>query len=199
MNENMTCAADLLHYPMKITHGLSVYKKIFCSGKTVEQILEEYHLLQGTAVFWQMHQILWGRIENGTILTADGSAVDNTYTMEARFFNEEAEIHLYFQEGQMTGRYVHDGEGEQRDYVDSESRLWGSTRGEANGFVSLIDENRKLKMVVPVNETVPYYALVTRNYVGYAPEDGQAGYEDYRFVKIIGADMKEVRCDHEKE
>ena len=193
MNEEVIHRAEMLLRPMKITHGLSVYKKICCREKAVDQILEDCHLLEGTAVFWQMHQILWGRIENGTILTADGSAVDNTYTMEARFFNEEAEIHLYFQEGQMTGRYVHDGEGEKRDYVDSASRLWGSAREEANGFVSLIDKNRKLKMVVPVNETAPYYALVTRNYIGYAPENGQAGYEDYRFVKIIGADMKEVR------
>ena len=54
-------------------------------------------------------------------------------------------------------------------------------------FVVLKDSQRKLVLMVPCEEEAVFYGLVTRNYIGYAPQNGQAGYVDYRYVAITSA------------
>ena len=74
------------------------------------------------------------------------------------------------------------------EYVVSKARLWGQqTKKYENGFVELLDQKRKIKMVIPVDIDSDYYELKTFNYIGYDELTKQAGYVDNRFVAITVA------------
>ena len=56
--------------------------------------------------------------------------------------------------------------------------------------MKLEDAARKLKQILPqAEERAKYYGLVTRSYIGYEAT-GQAGYADYRYVRIAAADVE---------
>ena len=58
------------------------------------------------------------------------------------------------------------------------------------GYMKLEDAARKLKQILPQAEGhAKYYGLVTRSYIGYEAT-GQAGYADYRYVRIAAADVE---------
>ena len=86
------------------------------------------------------------------------------------------------------GRYISDEGGQKVKYVDSLARLWGEKADRKGMFVLLKDANRKLTLTVPCVEEAVFYGLVTRNYIGYAVQNGQAGYVDYRYVVITSAE-----------
>ena len=91
----------------------------------------------------------------------------------------------------LKGRYIHDQEGEGTQAVDSVSRLWGekTTNPSKDSFIKLQDPSRKLELTIPYNGAdldARYFALTTRNYIGYEKNTGLAGYTDYRFVSVDG-------------
>ena len=80
------------------------------------------------------------------------------------------------------------------EYIDSISRFWGERNEEARdvpeGYMKLEDAARKLTQMLPrVEGQARYYGLVTRSYIGYEAT-GQAGYTDYRYVRIAAADVE---------
>ena len=104
-------------------------------------------------------------------------------------FNDTEELHLKRIENKFIGRYVADIEGKGNFYTDSFSRFWGENSGEVEGYIKLLDRQRKLYMEIPCTENnSKWYGLLTRNYIESDKLTGLSGYSDYRFVAIEPAE-----------
>lgn len=160
--------------------------------------LETLGMKEANVVVWQVHGITWGRWQNGSLKLAGDAAKKCSLWLELRVFNEEEELHLKKSGDLWLGRWRKDGAGEATEYVDSISRFWGERVEAADapeGYMKLEDAARKLKQILPkVEESATYYGLVTRSYIGYEAT-GQAGYADYRYVRIAAADVEGGRKD----
>ena len=155
--------------------------------------LETLGMKEANVVVWQVHGITWGRWQNGSLKLAGDAAKKCSLWLELRVFNEEEELHLKKSGDMWLGRWRKDGAGEATEYVDSISRFWGEMVAAADaleGYMKLEDAARKLKEILPqAEEHAKYYGLVTRSYIGYEAT-GQAGYADYRYVRIAAADVE---------
>ena len=155
--------------------------------------LETLGMKEANVVVWQVHGITWGRWQNGSLKLAGDAAKKCSLWLELRVFNEEEELHLKKSGDLWLGRWRKDGVGEATEYVDSISRFWGEMVEAADlpeGYMKLEDAARKLKQILPqAEERAKYYGLVTRSYIGYEAT-GQAGYADYRYVRIAAADVE---------
>ena len=155
--------------------------------------LEVLGMKEANVVVWQVHGITWGRWQNGSFKLAGDAAKKCSLWLELRVFNEEEELHLKKSGDMWLGRWRKDGAGEATEYVDSISRFWGERVEAADapeGYMKLEDAARKLKQILPqAEEHAKYYGLVTRSYIGYEAT-GQAGYADYRYVRIAAADVE---------
>ena len=155
--------------------------------------LEVLGMKEANVVVWQVHGITWGRWQNGSLKLAGDAAKKCSLWLELRVFNEEEELHLKKSGDLWLGRWRKDGAGEATEYVDSISRFWGERVEAADlpeGYMKLEDAARKLKQILPqADEHAKYYGLVTRSYIGYEAT-GQAGYADYRYVRIAAADVE---------
>ena len=155
--------------------------------------LEVLGMKEANVVVWQVHGITWGRWQNGSLKLAGDAAKKCSLWLELLVFNEEEELHLKKSGDLWLGRWRKDGAGEATEYVDSISRFWGERVEAADlpeGYMKLEDAARKLKQILPqADEHAKYYGLVTRSYIGYEAT-GQAGYADYRYVRIAAADVE---------
>ena len=158
--------------------------------EAVMNYLQTEGFAHATVVVWQVNTIRWGKWEQGTLAFADGQEAKISLWLECRIFNDEKELHLTRQKNQLSGRLVEDGAGEATEYVDACSRFWGECKACASGWMTLRDDDRKLSLTVPAAEgNARFYGLVTRNYIGIHEKTAQAGYTDYRYVKIASADQ----------
>lgn len=155
--------------------------------------LETLGMKEANVVVWQVHGIVWGCWQNSSLKLAGDVAKNCSLWLELRVFNEEEELHLKKSGDLWLGRWRKDGAGEATEYVDSISRFWGEMVEAADlpeGYMKLEDAARKLKQILPqAEEHAKYYGLVTRSYIGYEAT-GQAGYADYRYVRIAVADVE---------
>ena len=155
--------------------------------------LETLGMKEANVVVWQVHGITWGCWQNGSLKLAGDVAKNCSLWLELRVFNEEEELHLKKSGDLWLGRWRKDGAGEATEYVDSISRFWGEMVEAADlpeGYMKLEDAARKPKQILPqAEEHAKYYGLVTRSYIGYEAT-GQAGYADYRYVRIAAADVE---------
>lgn len=160
--------------------------------------IETLGMKEANVVVWQVHGITWGRWQNGSLKLAGDAAKKCSLWLELRVFNVEEELHLKKSGDLWLGRWRKDGVGEATEYVDSISRFWGEMVEAADlpeGYMKLEDAARKLKQILPqAEERAKYYGLVTRSYIGYEAT-GQAGYADYRYVRIAAADVEGGRKD----
>ena len=160
--------------------------------------IETLGMKEANVVVWQVHGITWGRWQNGSLKLAGDAAKKCSLWLELRVFNEEEELHLKKSGDLWLGRWRKDGVGEATEYIDSISRFWGEMVEAADlpeGYMKLEDAARKLKQILPqAEERAKYYGLVTRSYIGYEAT-GQAGYADYRYVRIAAADVEGGRKD----
>ncbi len=181
---------ELAKNPLQIKQGSCTVEKI--SGSVADTTLAEwakkYFMEDASVVVWRMHAVVWGTVKNGVIRFADDGALDPDTILELRIFNEEAELHAARSGKKLVGRYILDKGTQNIKYVDSLARLWGEKAGRDGEYVKLKDALRKLSLTVPCKEEASYYGLVTRNYIGHAPQNGQASYTDYRFVMITAAE-----------
>lgn len=179
---------DLARNPLHIQHG-NVEKILINGENSLDTILKTYLTADAIVVCWQRHRIIWGLWKNQALQLADDTELDEDKILEIRVFNENEEIHLVRKEQSYCGRYVHDGAGQGYAYVDSLSRFFGKKQGQADGYITLCDSERFLTMTLPCNDSSSsYYGLVTRNYITADETTGQAGYSDYRFVRITSAE-----------
>ena len=181
---------ELAKNPLEITDGVCTIEKISAGATdaTVAGWAKEYFADGASVVVWRMHKVEWGTVEGGVIRFGERESLDTETILELRIFNETAELHAVRCKDQFAGRYVEDRGTQKVKFVDSFARFWGEKFGRNGKYVVLKDRMRKLSMTVPCAEEALYYGLVTRNYIGYAPQNGQAGYVDYRYVKIASAE-----------
>ena len=174
---------------LKLEKCLSRVEPLSCDiakQDDLENLLREKMKGDAIVVLWLMQGIVWGKWQNGHLDFPDPKKAQLDYLDELRVFNDMEEIHLQrFEEG-YCGRYrmdenVQDGPDE---YMDSFSRFWGEKDIISDGYATLVDSSRKMRMVVPVEEVAQRYGLQTRNYVGSDDNTGLSGYIDYRFVHI---------------
>ncbi len=181
--------ADLRTTALEKRDGLMTRRTITAPAASLLELARHYMTGDSTIGVWQLHEVRWGRLTDGTIHLYENAPVEEAYIQEVRIFNANEELHLYRRQDSYTGRYVRDEGAEAVSYVDSFSRLWGERQGEVqDGFVTLRDAQRFLQMPVPVDAVGTTYGLVTRNYIHVDEKTGQAGFGDYRYVRIDAAE-----------
>ena len=179
---------ELAKKPLALQDGLTKWKKDLQEEGSVLDIIPRYIQGKADVVIWQRQQVIFGIFDAQVLQLAGGKTFEEEQTLEIRIFNEREELHLWRCSTGYEGRYVMDGQGEKQSYVDCLSRLWGHTTAYDGTFAVLTDEERFLKLTVPCREKAGYYGLVTRNYIEADDKTGQAGYSDYRFVRIQAAE-----------
>lgn len=154
----------------------------------VENIVRQYFKnLRAVFVAWQIQNIMWGKYNNGEFITL--SDITPQFWLECRIFNETEELHLKRIENKLHGRYITEKQGTGNFYSDSFSRFWGENSGAVDGFIKLLDKQRKLFMEIPCDKiNAKWYGLLTRNYISSEEKTGLSGYTDYRFVAIDSAE-----------
>ena len=175
---------ELARQSLKIVDSPVTRKENIRETQPLEAVIKQYVTDRADLVVWQRQQILWGCWDGAAFVFANQDALDENQILEIRVFNENEELHLYRRHGAYEGRYVCDGTGEVQSHVDTLSRLWGHKTAHDGTFVTLKDDERFLSMTVPCQEKADYYGLVTRSYIEADAKTGQAGYTDYRFVRI---------------
>ena len=194
MNKELKVACEALEIkPGKCT----IIPECVCKAgeQDLLRLIGEYFHKDAYIVLWQMQSIVWGKYENNAVVWADEEDVFEDGWQELRVFNEMEELHLYRKGAELIGRYRSDDGQDNCEYVDSFSRFWGekpkTVEAVENGFVKIQDIERKLEMIIPASvENAKRYGLLTRNYVTTNEVNGQAGYTDFRFVKIASADLE---------
>ena len=168
----------------------STVEKVYCDN-SLQELDSLFNKLQSPAiiVIWQVQNIIWGKVEAGKINLHGEAEINVDHWLECRAFNQNEEIHLKRKGDKFCGRYVRDELGQGTFYVDSFAKLWGDevNQSEENfdGYVRLLDKQRKLYMEVPCDEVgAGWYGLLTRNYIASDEKTGLSGYVDYRFVAI---------------
>ena len=171
---------------LKICSCKIVSENISCeiSLNDVENFVKEkFKNSRAVFVAWQIQNIIWGKFDGEKLFST--AEVTPQFWLECRIFNDVEEIHLKRVENKLRGRYVTEINGAGDFYADSFSRFWGENKGAANGFVKLLDRQRKLFMEIPCeNINAQWYGLLTRNYISSDEKTGLSGYTDYRFVAI---------------
>lgn len=174
---------------LKICKCAIVSDTVTCeiSLNDVEKLIED-KFKKSNAIFvaWQIQNIIWGKYDDKKLSST--AEITPQYWQECRIFNAAEEIHLKRVENKLRGRYIQDSEGAGNFYADSFSRFWGEKSGAADGFIKLLDRQRKIYMEIPCAETdAKWYGLLTRNYISSEEKTGLSGYTDYRFVAIESA------------
>lgn len=172
--------------PVVIERGLT-----FVESSTLSEIVNKV-TAPATVVVWSVHQVLWGIWDGTKITFPEFKEINMDFAIEIRVFSEVEELHVYKnKQGSWVGRYIKDSEDDKSivmDTVDSTARLLGDeVRHIDEAFVECKDSGRKISQIIPKPTTAgDTYGLITRNYVDYVEETGQATYSDYRFVAIVG-------------
>ena len=185
---------------LKICQCSTEIENINCeiSLNAVENLVKEkFKNSRAVFVAWQIQNIIWGKFEGEKLFAR--AEITPEFWLECRIFNETAELHLKRVYGDFCGRYIKDTKGGERYFVDSFSRLWGENKSVSDGFIKLLDKQRKLCMEIPCEDkNSKWYGLLTRNYISSDEKTGLCGYSDYRFVAIEPATaMSKNSCSKE--
>ena len=175
---------------LKICECKKIFVPVNCeiSLNDVENFIrQKFKNQRAVFVAWQIQNIIWGKVEGGKLFS--NAEITPQFWLECRIFNAAEELHLKRIENKLRGRYVQDTEGAGDFYVDSFSRFWGENSGATDGYIKLLDRQRKLFMEIPCeNKNSKWYGLLTRNYISSDKTTGLSGYTDYRFVAIEPAE-----------
>ena len=149
---------------------------------------------KATVILWQINAVRFGTWEQGEFSFADAAPLRADLLIELRIFNPKGELYLRCEDGRFVGRLRTDEAGDEVDYVDTIARFWGGHTKDADedaAWMTLRDPSRKLELELPAVEGKPeFVGLVTRSYIGFHKETGQAGYIDHRYYAIESADME---------
>lgn len=146
-------------------------------------------------VIWQaVNELKFGYYNNNDkFIFEDNIVPQEKYVMQIRLFNNDEEILLQKDGGKYNVRIIKDSINRQTDedemvkVVDDASTLFGERteiKIDTKGFVRLVEKGRKISLTIPTQDTAKYYALVTRSYITFDTETGQAGYGYYRYLDI---------------
>lgn len=164
-----------------------------CSVKIEKRLvdIEEFlNQLKGSfkVVAFCDNEVKLGRFIDGRFRFADDSELDLEFLQELHLFNNDQEL-LFKRSGLgFKLRSIEDNKGEVKiQCVDIKSNFFGD-RVEYNcdkGFAKLLEEGRKIRLVIPTDVDAEHYALKTRSYITYDEQTGQAGFGYYRYIDIV--------------
>lgn len=163
------------------------------TGEAIIDELKKHDLKDALVVLRQINKIAWGSWDGTRIKLTDGETVDPALIQEIRAFTEKAELRLVAAGSKLRGRFVADDEDKEKQYehIDTVCRFWGEITHSDKDTITVTDKDRKLTQTLPAVEISPdtrYLCLVLRNYIGYDKTTSQAGYADYRYLKITGGE-----------
>lgn len=160
------------------------------SLQSLEKILQEkFQNSKAYFAAWQIQSVIFGKFDGGKLKQFKNISPEIEFWLECRIFNEIEELHLKKIGDELKGRYIRDEIGIGKFYVDSFARLWGEKISAEDGFINLLDGERKLFMQIPCEDDgANWYGLLTRNYISSDEKTGLSGYTDYRFVSIESAE-----------
>ncbi|MHA1339363.1 MAG: type III-D CRISPR-associated protein Csx19 [Promethearchaeota archaeon] len=149
-------------------------------------------------VYWLYNEVLFGKLVNSSIIFYKEIKNLYNYLIEARIFNENAELHIWKSNGIYKYRYIVDKIVDKYNIeaIDAEQAMYGNKMENLNnGFYKII-EKKGIQYIIPKNflknkelSNENRLFLFTRNYINYNPI-GQAGFMDARFLKI---ELQEVK------
>lgn len=153
---------------------------------SLHHILEEYKNDCYVAMVHAMNTLLIGIFNKGSFQFPNGESLDEKYILQLRLFNEKEEIKLIKDKFGYLVSHIKEGIGDSVEAVDSLSPFIGKRLKEImkDGFVTLFESGRKIRLVIPVDIQAEQYGLVTRSYITYNDETGQASYGFHRYVAI---------------
>lgn len=139
--------------------------------------------------------VRFGYYKNGQFIFADGASLEEKYLLQLRIFNNHEELYIQKRGADYYLQYINDESGTKALLtVDSSSPFFGRRVAAAlpEGFVELWEAGRKIKLVLPVADVAEKYKLVTRSYIQYDEQTGQAGYAYYRWLDIRAVDGRDA-------
>lgn len=124
----------------------------------------------------------------------DEKQLEEKYILKLRLFNLEEEFLLekdrtsnLYEARFIQDKLIENNLEERTIMIDDASSLFGEKEQDKNlndNFVKLKEYGRKISMIIPVENTSKYYALVTRSYIDFDKKTGQAGIAYYRYLDI---------------
>lgn len=147
---------------------------------SLEKLLQSKLKAIAQVVLWQNNKVIFGKFDGISLSWGESFAFDAQQLVEFRAFNKDEE--LLVENGNY--RYILDGEGEEVEFVETYSRLWGRKIAAADEYSVLEDAERKMTLVIPVVGNSDYYELGMRSYIGYVEKTNQASYTMYRYTEI---------------
>lgn len=171
----------------EITVATSNAQSDDCESASLLVIEELKEMKTGFAVCWLWHEVLFGKIENGSLVFPVGRTPNLDRDLrEMRLFNKDRELYLFRTEKGFRFRRRIDGNGEQAEYIEVQQILWGTADVVQGGWTTL-SERRGIRLTVPIEargvDEKHRVVLVTRNYITESGI-GQAGITDCRFVDL---------------
>lgn len=139
--------------------------------------------------------VRFGYYDEGKFIFADGEELAEKYLVQLRIFNADEELYLQKQGAGYYLQYINDAAGSKAvPTVDSVSQFFGHrVAGEVpQGFVKLWEAGRKIKIVLPAAKQADEYKLLTRSYVQFDEQTGQAGYAYYRWLDIVPVERRDA-------
>jgi len=142
--------------------------------------------------------VIWGKLKQGAITCSDASMGVSSPKLSVprlwrlHLFNNDAELRLWMNAGDLHGAFITDGADVQDHHVDEELILWGTELvSTVNDFSHLREGERGIEHAVPYPITKEALSarkrvrLVTRQYIGFDPKTGEAFTAGYRLIKLM--------------
>lgn len=177
------------------SHNVHTTMKEYTKGSSLLDILGEEAGDNFIVIAFLVNEVRLGRYEGGAFSFHDDFTIDERFIVEVRLFNKNQEIYARKIGNKYYVRVLTDGkDGDLVEVVDTKSNLFGDRDENADlpkGYARVIEDGRKIKMIVPVDELGKHYALMTRSYISFDSETGQAGFGYSRYLGICLADRGE--------
>lgn len=161
---------------------------------TAEQIFQTFNELEsysaanmnntGEALFFFDHEIIWAKWDGKSFqFQSDEKSYDVSNLQMMRLFNESEELFVRrIESGKWLCRLRKDGNGEEKNVIDTHQYLLGESQGESD--FSELKESSGSAGFIPMEIRQGKRAFIkTRNYIGFAGEM-LANFEDSRFVSL---------------
>lgn len=133
------------------------------------------------------NEVLFGNYNNGEWLFYQNKFIDLKYLKRIRIFNKDEEVHIWYSNGKLQGRYRTDVEGEETDIIEVNQVIFG-TNFQKHGNYTILTEERGVQVILPgdwqVDNKKNRVAVKTRYYIEYL-NGYQASYCDSRFVEFV--------------
>lgn len=138
------------------------------------------------------NEVLFGTYNNGVFEFHKNKYIELEYLKRLRIFNKNEELHIWYSNGKLIGRYRTDTEGEETDFIEANQVIFG-TKAQYENAYTILTEERGVQVVLPgeweADSNKKRVAIKTRHYIEYL-NGYQASYCDSRFVDFVQLPIK---------